>query len=240
MPKEFRFVVTAAAAALALAGTAHAQSGSSPRTPPGYPQPKQPPGTSQQTPGTTPATPPGTSSPSGDASMPSGEHGAIHPKVSQWVQELGERNQGHIEAAKLAQEKASSPQVKELARKLQQDHSALEQPLQTYMRDRGRKVGEAPGFAKKAMEDMVSQLRSKQGNEFDRAYVQEEIRQHEYDVKLTKQMRDHTGGKDASFKKWLDDTENTMEGDLTAARQAKQALDGQRAAARRTPGSSGR
>lgn len=230
MPKGIRFVVTAAAAALALAGTAQAQD--KPRMPPGFPQPK---------PKTQPQQTPPQTTPSDPGSQPSGQpgaHGSVSPEMQKWLSELSTRNEGILSAAKLADERASSTEVKQLAKKLEQDRSAMRQPLETYAKDRAAQVSRSSDV-QQAWSGLLDRLRAQKGEEFDRTFVSEMLQQTHYDVELTKKMRDQTPGKDASFKKWLDDIENTMEGDLTAARQVKQSLDGQRAA-RRTPGSSGR
>jgi putative membrane protein len=81
-----------------------------------------------------------------------------------------------IEAAKLAKEKASSAEVKELAGHIQTDHSKSSADLKTAASSAGVTVNPALDAEKQGMLD---QLKAASGAEFDRLYVQQQKTAHQ-------------------------------------------------------------
>jgi putative membrane protein len=145
---------------------------------------------------------------------------------------LSARNAHAIELGQLAAQRGSSEQVKQLGARLVQEHQQLEQDLKTFVASRGMDLASLPKPESEnaAHQQLVQKLQALSGPEFDREFVLgvREVQAHY--VQDLKDMRDRTPGKDAAMKKWLDEQEDRAEARLTATRQAKQAVDAQRAA----------
>jgi putative membrane protein len=230
---SFRKLAAVAAAALALGGTAQAQS-----TPPGTPPPR----TTPRTPGSTttprpapaPATTPSAQQPT--ASSPGGSSGQLSAdELRSKLAPLRARNAGYRDSGKVAAERGNHQQVKDLGRKMEKDYQKLDDDLKALGKERGVDVGEVSAADTSAKEGVLSQLRGLSGDQFDKEFLASMSRHLMDDVNSTKQMRDSTPGKDARVKKWLDDAENVMEDNLNQVRAAKVAIDRARGQARTPP-----
>ena len=126
--------------------------------------------------------------------------------------------------------------MKELGRRLQEDARNVDTGLVALVQERGGVVDQLPfpNEERTGHNQMMTRLRELQGEQFDQEFVKSAIQVEQRYEEYLKAMRDRTPGQDARLKKWLDDTENTAEAHLAAARDAKKAVDTQRAA-RRTP-----
>jgi putative membrane protein len=89
-------------------------------------------------------------------------------------------DQGEIDAAQLAMEKASAPEVRAFAGRILYEHRAMVEAngqLATHL----SLQPEPPALAsqlKQAHDKAMQRLRARSGSNFDRAYVEHEIRQH--------------------------------------------------------------
>ena len=83
-----------------------------------------------------------------------------------------------------------------------------------------------PGPDKARIEGELGQLGTKSGEEFDRDFVTFVTRNDSSFVEALKHARDVTPGKDAVFKKWLDDVENVEEEHLVGRAPAEVAAPG--------------
>jgi putative membrane protein len=140
------------------------------------------------------------------------------------------------ELANLAASKGESQEVKALGQRLVGEHMKRQQEIKTFVAGRG--IADPSTLPTPNKQDdpahraMVQRLQGLSGAEFDRAFVKEMADVQNAQVDELKRMRDQTSGKDVQLKEWLDAQENGAEERLTATRQAKQALDAQRAAAK--------
>jgi putative membrane protein len=97
----------------------------------------------------------------------------------QFVEKAAKGNQAEIDLAKLAQEKATSPEVKSLAQMIEQDHQQAQEKLQTVAQGENVSMpSEAPPDAAK----MKKKLSSMSGQDFDHTYVQYMVREHKKDI----------------------------------------------------------
>jgi putative membrane protein len=219
-----RLVTVLAALALAPAG-AIAQGAANRPVPPGAQPPKTPPATTQPAPAAQQA----------PAGQPQGTAQSLTEDMKRMLNELHHRNVGESEAAKIATQQASSPEIKALAQKIWNDRAQMSKELEALAKQRGLPAFSAASSGEaQASSQVLARLKGLHGADFDRAYVQEVIRDHEQDEATLKKMRDQTPGKDAELKSTLDRLENVVEEDLTATRNAKKNLDAQRQA--RKPG----
>jgi putative membrane protein len=102
-----------------------------------------------------------------------------------------------VELGKLASEKASSDGVKGFAKKMVEDHSKANAELKSLAAAEGVELPAAPGPAHKALE---ARLRTRSGAEFDSAYMDAMVKDHEKAVKAF--TRQSTGGGDPDVKEW--------------------------------------
>lgn len=98
-------------------------------------------------------------------------------KLRMILRELHAVNQREIDAAKLAEARASSPQVKGFASEMLRDHQAADEKLQDLARKRHLNLAEATpndpihAAADAALDARVAMLKDEQGAAFDAAYL---------------------------------------------------------------------
>jgi putative membrane protein len=228
-----RITVVAALLAAGAAGAQTTYPGTSRRapTPPGVPPPAQP----QPPTATPPATPQPAPAPAPTATPPAGTAGqTLDDAQKQILGALHLRYAFDVDAGQLAATQGQAQQVKDLGQKLADDARRLDGELAGIARERGGDINAiaVPENERSKHGDKMTRLRGLQGRDFDRELVRAEIENQNQNTEDLKRMRDRTPGKDARLKKWLDDAENVGEAHLLQARQAKQALDAQRAAQR--------
>lgn len=88
-------------------------------------------------------------------------------------------NLAEVELGDLAVQRASRPAVKDFGARMVKDHGAANADLTALARTKGVDLPTAPGPEHQAVRDRLSALR---GADFDRAYMQEMVRDHTQDV----------------------------------------------------------
>ncbi len=86
-----------------------------------------------------------------------------------------------VQAAQLAQQKASSDQVKQFAQKMITDHSQLNQNLTQTAQTLGVTP---PTSLDSKYQSQMSKLQNLSGEQFDKAYMKDQVRDHEQAIKL--------------------------------------------------------
>jgi putative membrane protein len=127
-----------------------------------------------------------------------------------------EGNKAEVELATMAMQKASSGNVKELARTIEQDHTEANTKLKSIAGKAGAADNEpALKPAHKQLQDRLAKL---EGQAFDQAYAAEMVKEHEKDVakyeKASKQLS-HSG-----LKAYASETLPHLKQHLEKARQA--------------------
>jgi putative membrane protein len=111
-------------------------------------------------------------------------------REQEFVHDAMAGSMAEIQLAQLAQQRAGAPGVKQLAQRIQQDHQRASQELQAIAQDTG--VGTA-GSANEG-QDHLQRLQKLSGAEFDRAYVELMVDDHQKDIgEFEKAARDTTG-----------------------------------------------
>lgn len=105
-----------------------------------------------------------------------------------------------VELGKLASERAANPEVKELAQTIVQDHEKSNDQLKQIAQSKGAKLPQELDRAHKRERDRLSKLT---GAEFDRAYVQTMLKEHDKDIKEFQNQAQK--GKDPDLKKFATD-----------------------------------
>jgi putative membrane protein len=159
---------------------------------------------------TAPATKPAATTAKATSSLTSSER--------KFLEKAAQGSMAEIELGKLAMEKASAPQVKDLAKRIVDDH--------TKALDEVKKLAGAKGVTLPAEVDakhrrLHDKLAKKSGNDFDREYTDEMEDEHSKDVREFKSMA--KSAKDADVKSFASATLPTLEQHLQMAKSAEDA-----------------
>ncbi len=143
-----------------------------------------------------------------------------------FVEDAARGGMAEVALGQLAAQKATSPEVKSLAQQMVDDHQKANDELKTVAAQVGVTLPTEVGAKDKAEESRLERL---SGAEFDRAYVQSMVRDHEKDV--AEFSKESKAGRDAAVKDWASKTLPQLQSHLEHA----QSLAGSSAA-----GSAGR
>ena len=233
------------AAALALFGTAQAQSatgGSTDRTTTGRGDTAGPPPAAASDQGSTGSSTdrmggaPGTSSDTGSSAdttgrTPSGSkmsEGMPGQKIDKGLQEKLEKinaaNDAEVHLAELATKNAQSPDVKQFAEQMQTAHQGLGQKLTQAAQSAGVSSLEGKTYQKehdRAMKDN-EKLQSKTGQDFDKEFMSRIVKDHEKSVKETESAaKDARKANQTELASFLEKASSGMKGHLDHAKQLR-------------------
>lgn len=111
------------------------------------------------------------------------------------MKQLAQANLNEIEGGKAAASKAQSPDVKQFAQKMVDDHTQMLNDLKALARQKGVALPESASI--KDMAQMKLMERSS-GAEFDKKYMDEMVKEHQKDARETQDLA--SKAKDADFK----------------------------------------
>lgn len=117
-----------------------------------------------------------------------------------------------VQAARLAEQRSTSPQIKQFAQRMVADHTAANNELMQIAKQANITLPSQP-TGKDASE--AQQLRDLNGTQFDQRYAQDEVRDHQETVQLFKQEAD--SGQDPALKSFAQKTLPTLEQHLQMA-----------------------
>jgi putative membrane protein len=118
-----------------------------------------------------------------------------------------------VQLGKLAAEHAASPDVKQFGQRMVADHDKANRELMAVVEPKGIAVPTGLDRKHRQTADRLAKLH---GAAFDRAYIQEMVRDHEADVKLFRTEAQR--GKDPELKRWAANTLPILEEHLNLAR----------------------
>jgi putative membrane protein len=113
----------------------------------------------------------------------------------QYFRDMAQANLAEVETGKLAQQQASSGEVKQYAERMVEDHGRM---MQEQERMAGAKGLQMPTQPKKEHQAAVQKLKKAKGEQFDRAYMSQMVQDHEKTLKLVQQAAKNA--KDAELK----------------------------------------
>ncbi|WP_119459016.1 DUF4142 domain-containing protein [Rhodospirillaceae bacterium SYSU D60014] len=119
-----------------------------------------------------------------------------------------------VAMGKVAVEKAQSEEVKQFAQRMIDDHTQANQKL---MEMAEQKDIEVPQEAGAVHEQMMQYLQELSGEQFDQAYMQEQVLDHEAAVSLFE--KEAQQGQDAELKSFASETLPTLQEHLESAQQ---------------------
>jgi putative membrane protein len=121
--------------------------------------------------------------------------GSLSDTDANFAQKAATSGLAEVQAAKLAEQKASSPEVKQFARQMEKDHTAANQELMQIAKGKGIAPPTEPDSAHKAAEQKMAQL---SGAQFDQQYMQGQLADHKETVALF--QKEASSGQDPQLK----------------------------------------
>lgn len=126
-----------------------------------------------------------------------------------------------VALGKLAQEKATDPAVKQFARRMVEDHTKASQQLEDVLAKKGATL---PTASTAAAERESEHLAGLSGHEFDKAYMDQMVKDHKKDVKEFQKAA--ADARDPDIKAYAATTLPTLQSHLQLAESADENLKG--------------
>jgi len=137
---------------------------------------------------------------------------------SNWLKDLAEANRAEVQAGRLALEKSESPEIKQFAQSMIDDHGKALGEVESLAQQKNVKLPDGIGVTHKTKELALKAL---SGQSFNAQYIKRAgVGDHESTVKLLKKIQ--ANAKDADLKALADKLLPTVEHHLGMAKQ----LDG--------------
>lgn len=149
------------------------------------------------------------------------DRNATNSKDSPFMMSAAQGGMSEVALGQLAQQKASSPQVKQFAQRMVQDHGQANTQLMQIFQQKSVIPPDTVGAQYGAMRE---QLQGLSGEEFDREYMSQMVEDHTEDV--ANFQREASNGKDADVTAWANQTLPTLKEHLQQAQTINQNLTG--------------
>jgi putative membrane protein len=124
-----------------------------------------------------------------------GQHANLSQGDRTFVNDMARGNMSEIELGKLAQQKASNSEVKQLADRIVNDHTNLNDQLKQWAQSSNVTL---PNQISSTESSHKQHLESLSGNDFDKAYIQIMLSDHQHDIHAVQQEAEH--GQDQQVK----------------------------------------
>ena len=144
--------------------------------------------------------------PGGAPSHSAAQTGKLSAADARFVHEAAVGGMAEVEMGRLAADKASSADVKQFGQRMVDDHGKANGELKTFASTKGVTLPATLDASHKAVQDKLSKLT---GAAFDRAYMQEMVKDHDKDVAAFR--RASTSAADADLKAWAGKTLPTLQ-----------------------------
>jgi putative membrane protein len=133
-----------------------------------------------------------------------------------WINKAAQGGMAEVELGQLAQSNASSDAVKQFGKRMVDDHTRANDELKRIAADKGITLPSGLDAKSQATKDRLSKL---SGKEFDRAYMEDMVKDHRVDVAEFK--KEAASGKDPEVKAFASKTLPTLEEHLKLAEQTQ-------------------
>ena len=147
-----------------------------------------------------------------------------------FIRRAAEGGMAQVQLGELAQQKAESPQVKEFAQRMVNDHSKANDQLKQLAAKEGVTVPEKLSARDKETKARLEKL---SGAEFDRAYMADMVSHHTHDV--TEFRTQARTARDPAVKSFASETLTTLEDHLKNARNVDRQVAGTHTTHKVTP-----
>jgi putative membrane protein len=181
-------------------------------------QSQPPTGGGGQSPSTPPTLPQSQSPSAGTPTMPGDTAETMPRKVDdkKFVKKSALGGMTEVELGKLAAEKASSDAVKKFGQRMVDDHSKANDQLKQFA---GKSSIEVPAALDSKHQSRVDKLAKLSGPEFDKAYLKDQVKDHEHDVDEFKSEAQY--GSDPNIKQFAMQTLPTLQEHLNVVKDLK-------------------
>jgi putative membrane protein len=132
----------------------------------------------------------------------------------EFIMKAAQGGLAEVNMGKLAKQNGGSDAVKQFGDRMVTDHSQANDQLRQLAEKKGIMLPSSPSIKDKRTSKM---LQSKQGADFDKAYIHDMVKDHEADV--AEFRREAENGKDPDVKAWAQKTLPTLEQHLESAKQ---------------------
>jgi putative membrane protein len=137
-----------------------------------------------------------------------------------FVEKAASGGMAEVQLGHLAMEKGTSPTVKEFGKRMVDDHGKANDELKEIASKKNFALPTDVDSETKATYDKLTKL---SGTDFDKAYIDAMVKDHDADVKEFKKEAS-TGGVDPDLKAWAEKTLNVIEQHDHIAHQDKDAI----------------
>lgn len=132
-----------------------------------------------------------------------------------------------VELAKIAQSRATRPEIKQLAQHIQEDHQKAHEELRVLAAKKGVTLPDQPSAKHRRESERLAKL---EGPKFDQAYLNAMVKDHRKDIReFENQAKD---GKDEELKAWAAKTLPTLRDHLKMTQDLQLKLQQQKAASK--------
>ncbi|WP_413175979.1 DUF4142 domain-containing protein [Anabaena azotica] len=145
----------------------------------------------------------------------------VNQSDQQFITKVAQGNLAEIELGRLAEQKAESNEVKEFGRRMVADHTQFNQELQDLANQKGANFPSDIGKENKRIKTNLEKL---SGADFDKAYIQQMVADHNKDIALYR--RQSQQGDDEDLKNWATKNLPLLEEHLRLARSIQDNLTG--------------
>ncbi len=167
--------------------------------------------------------------------------GKVDKKLQEDIQKIHAANEAEVHMGQMGAQQATSPEVKEFAQKLEQDHKRLDDKLTQTAQSAGIQLeGKAYESEQKDAQKNMKKLTGKTGQDFDKEFVSMMVKDHEKDIKVTeKAAKEAKKQNQTELASLLDQAVTGMKGHLQTAKQLKDTVGKGKSARGSTTGSTG-
>src|SRR5256886_16850851 len=134
------------------------------------------------------------------------QDGAMASGDRKFVEKAASGGMLEVQMGQLAQQKASSDQVKQFAARVAEDHAKANDELKQIATAKGAQV---PAALEKGQQKDLEKLQKLSGSDFDRAYMKQMVSDHKGDVSAFE--KEAKSGKDAELKSFAAKTLPTLQ-----------------------------
>jgi putative membrane protein len=133
-----------------------------------------------------------------------------------FIMEAAQGGMMAVQLAQLAQQKASSPDVKEFAKQLEQDHSKANEDLKTLAQQKNVNL---PSELDQKHQSQVAKFNNLSDEKFDKEYMKATVGDHKKDVKMFQKHADR--GMDSHVKEFAAKTLPNLQAHLQKAEELR-------------------
>lgn len=147
------------------------------------------------------------------------QQGQMSQQDAKFAKEAATGNMLEVRLGDLAQQQAERDEVKQFGERMAQDHGDAQDKLKEILQQANAEV---PQELPQDKQQQVDRLKEMQGQEFDRAYMQLMVRDHEKDVQAYQQYSQN--GQHDELKSYAEETLSTLEEHHQRAREIAQQI----------------